>query len=687
MAKYDEQLKRMMHLIDYDNTLNESKKTNSGIECHRTAADGKEYGIIKEGAYYYIKTTTPDKMNMVESYDYLNGFNRRNETRYNSYNSATKQLELHLMSINEAYGKHEDVTVANLNSSKEAFSILTEDARKELDRMHMIFENSFISKDNIGNHGDPEKKGSSTGANTTKNNAPFEEKTEAKLDKVVDKKGTVDGATSDYTKVGDADSKLQHADKMEKGKSGDEEYKDAHDDLEGEGVADKKPSGAKAVKMNESFEDEEYYEGDMDFAPEIPEAGEDHFEEEQELLDNDEIFGGEETLDGVEPEVEDEIVGFEEEEPMEDDLDALLREFLDYNGASVNLGSNNSNNNNATDSMNGNNLEAKLSPLEEEEINEFLDYNAGGVNLGSNNSGNNNMSGSANGNSLSASLPIPLEEEDKIVGPDPVLDGPHGKGNSVHGEKTMDRIEEAVERITRMVVESLCKEEKKCKCGKKNCTCKDGECTCDKNVNEGQGWRVFKHGVKNFDTLPDNEQEYDELFQDGELTNYEHNLEGRPYYDENGGYTDDAYDKHGMRHGKVEDTTLGKLGRKAGIAALKGMSKGKIAKKKWDLAHPKKQDGIAYLQEAIDKIVKEEVTKLDVWGKHPRYRKEPMSTPANKDVKAGTADKDWCDASVKGNQAYGQKIGSSAPFEKEVDTLTEKVFEAVKKTLVKKTGK
>ena len=90
---------------------------------------------------------------------------------------------------------------------------------------------------------------------------------------------------------------------------------------------------------------------------------------------------------------------------------------------------------------------------------------------------------------------------------------------------------------------------------------------------------------------------------------------------------------------------------------------------------------------AIDKIVKEEVTKLDVWGKHPRYRKEPMSTPANKDVKAGTADKDWCDASVKGNQAYGQKIGSSAPFEKEVDALTEKVFEAVKKTLVKKTGK
>lgn len=548
MAKYDEQLKRMIHLMDYDNTLNESKKTNNGIECHRTAADGKEYGIIKEGAYYYIKTTTPDKMNMVESYDYLNGFNRRNETRYNSYNSATKQLELHLMSINEAYGKHEDVTVANVDSSKEAFSILTEDARKELDRMHMIFENSFISKDNIGNHGDPDKKGSSTGANTTKNNAPFEEKAEAKLDKVVDKKGTVEGATSDYTKVGDADSKLQHSNKMEKGKSCDEEYKDAHDDLEGEGVADKKPSGAKSVKMNESFEKPEdwqdtEFEGtftDEDgnvYMPDDYEARDDKYEEEQELLDDEEIFGNDEE-ELPQPEGEEEIVGFEEEEPIENDLDSLLQEFLDPQ-TNVSVASNNA------DSNNGNSASASI-PLEEEEMVEE---------------------------------PETIEEDEKIVGPDPVLDGPHGKGNSVHVEKTMDRIEETVERITRMVVESLCKEEKKCKCGKKSCTCKDGECKCkeEKNINT--------------------------------------------------------------------------------------------------------------LQEAIDKIVKEEVTKLDVFGKHPRYRKEPMSTPANKDVKAGTADKDWCDASVKGNQAYGQKIGSSAPFEKEVDALTEKVFEAVKKTLVKKTGK
>ena len=665
MAKYDEQLKRMMHLIDYDNTLNESKKTNKGIEYHTTAADGKEYGIIKEGAYYYIKTSTPDKMNIAESYDYINGYNYRRETRYNSYNEATKQLEIRLMNINESYGKHEDVSVANLNKTKQALDILTEDARKDLDRMHMIFENSFISKDNIGNHGNPESKGSATGANTTKNNAPFEDKAEAKLDKDMKENGTVEGATSDHIKVNDTDSKLQHADKMEKGKRGDEDYKDTHDDLEGEGVADKKPSGAKAVKMNESFEDEEYYEGDMDFAPEIPEVGEDRFEDEQELLGDEEIFGNEDTFEAPQPEEEEDIVGFEEDEPMEDDLDALLREFLDANISTGDVG-------------NGNNVSIPA-PLEEDEV---LD--------GPHGTGN-SVHGEETMDKMNeeevVEEPETIEEGEKITGPDKVLDGPHGTGNAVHGEKTMDKIDEAVERITRMVIESLCKEEKKCKCGNKNCTCKDGECTCEENVNEGQGWNLFKHGVKNFDSLPDNEQEYDELFQDGDLRHYEDNLEGRPYYDNEGGYTDHAYDKHGMRHGKVEDTTLGKLGRKAGVGALKAMSKGKIAKKKWDLAHPEKQDGIAYLQEAIDKIVKEEVTKLDVWGKHPRYRKEPMTTPANKEVLAGTAKGDWNDESAKGEQPYGQKIGSGAPFKKEVDALTEKVFEAVKKTLVKKTGK
>ena len=94
------------------------------------------------------------------------------------------------------------------------------------------------------------------------------------------------------------------------------------------------------------------------------------------------------------------------------------------------------------------------------------------------------------------------------------------------------------------------------------------------------------------------------------------------------------------------------------------------------------KDCRAYLRsvkEKIDRIVKEEVTKLDVWGKHPRYQKEPMTTPANKEVLAGTADRDFNDDSAKGDQPYGRKIGSSAPFDdKVVDLLTDQVMNKIR---------
>ena len=60
MAKYDEQLSRMEYLMNYNNSLNESK-SNNGIEYHTEGSDGKVYGIIRENNKYYIKTTQKGK--------------------------------------------------------------------------------------------------------------------------------------------------------------------------------------------------------------------------------------------------------------------------------------------------------------------------------------------------------------------------------------------------------------------------------------------------------------------------------------------------------------------------------------------------------------------------------------------------------------------------------------------------
>lgn len=79
--------------------------------------------------------------------------------------------------------------------------------------------------------------------------------------------------------------------------------------------------------------------------------------------------------------------------------------------------------------------------------------------------------------------------------------------------------------------------------------------------------------------------------------------------------------------------------------------------------------------------VKEEVTRLNVFGKHPGYRKKPMTHPSNVEVNPNGA-RDWNDNSAKGEEPFGKKIGSGAPFDKEVvNILTDMAYERFKRVL------
>lgn len=477
-SKFDSQLDRMQYLMGYRVPTNESKRSNK-VEYHTLGADNKVYGILKEGNMYYIMTTEQGKEKLAESYEYIGGFNYRNENGYKSYNEATKQLELKMISLNEAYGKHTDVSVVDFNRGKKNLAVLTEEARKELNRMHQIFENSqTIGKDNTG---DPESKGKAT--DPTKQGDPFEKEVKAELDKDLKATSTVENA-DDNTKVEGVEKDLESDAMKTKKVDTAEEPKDAHDDLEGEGVADQHPTGAKAVKMNEGFEfnPDDFHADDID-------AKADTLVGDDELSDEDlESFATEEEpIDDIE--MEEPISEPEEGESLNDELDTLIREFEETEKA-----------------MHG----------EEKNI------------------------------------------ESKIEGPDKVMDGPHG-GLDVQGWND-EKVNEAVDRITNAVVKKLC----------------EGKCESKE--------------------------------------------------------------------------------KKAEVCQ-------KCCKEKCECKKPET------LKEAIDRIVAEEVTKLDAWGKHPRYRKQPMSTPANKEVLAGTSEKDWNDDSAKGEQPYGQKIGSSDPFEKVVDLV------------------
>lgn len=513
MAKYDDQLARMNYLMEFKN---QPKEVRSNIEYHANGADGKVYGILKEGTKYYIKTTESGKENIAESYEYINGFVNRRENEFKSYNDATKHLELKLMSLNEAYGKKQNVSTVDLKRNDKAFANLTEEARKELDRMHQIFENSCkIGKDCCC---DPESKGSATPENTTKNNDPFNKKVTADMD-YKGSNGTVEGAT-DNKKVSGVEEDLK-SDKNKTANSGSEkDYKDAHDDLDGEGVADKDPKGGKAVMVNEGI-----------------------FEEDPTLGGE---FGAEEGT--VEPSPIDSIDNTEETDLTNDDFDD--EEFPEEGNA-------------------------ELSPE---------DFDS-------------DLVGQEEDDDLDSLLEEFIKEEDAITGPDKVLDK---EGNSINGTNNGVNDEKAEDW---------------------------------KRIEESEGGNVN-----------DPAKQGDE--------------ETMKSYQAKGNMPAQSWEKMKVNEAKIE-------------ALVKNITEQLVKGAKKET-----------LQEKIERIVKEEATKLNVWGQHPRYGKEPMTHPEAKEVLAGTADRDFNDDSAKGSERYGKKIGDGKPFDQEtIDNLTDQVLAKIKGAL------
>lgn len=259
MASFDESLKRMQFLMDYDNTICENK-TNRGIEYHTIGADGNAYGIIKEGTKYFIKKAPADKETIAEAYDYINGFRYRNENSYSSYNEASKQLELKMMSINEAYDKHSDVSTVDFKANEKGLAHLTEEARKELNRIHTIMENS--TKIGMTNTGDPE--GKYKASEPASEGAPFTDG--AKFSEEGTKETLSDPKkANDYEDASKGVEAQMTSTKAPKGGKSDKDMKDTEDDLEGKSVAAQHPNGGKVVRVNEGYDfDDDDYADELD---------------------------------------------------------------------------------------------------------------------------------------------------------------------------------------------------------------------------------------------------------------------------------------------------------------------------------------------------------------------------------------------------------------------------------------
>lgn len=105
----DEKLERIKQIAGITNRVNEEKITHVGrpsdILHESVAANGKEYAIVQEQKYIYIK----EKIN--DNYEYLSGIQNIKEHSYSSYSEALKHLNLMFKEINEMTGHVENVDI------------------------------------------------------------------------------------------------------------------------------------------------------------------------------------------------------------------------------------------------------------------------------------------------------------------------------------------------------------------------------------------------------------------------------------------------------------------------------------------------------------------------------------------------------------------------------------------------
>jgi len=138
------QFDRMKQLMNYG--LTESKKQPyTGVEYTKVAADGKLYGIVREGTKFYIKVSSKKDNVLAENFEYIGGFRNRKDHEYTSFASAQKNFDFKLRSLAEAYSNGKNIVVESWNPDKQEELTVeaTDKMKREISRERQIMENAM----------------------------------------------------------------------------------------------------------------------------------------------------------------------------------------------------------------------------------------------------------------------------------------------------------------------------------------------------------------------------------------------------------------------------------------------------------------------------------------------------------------------------------------------------------------
>lgn len=181
---FGSEVERMKELMKHgENDAKLRSNVSETVEYKTKAPDGKTYGIVRERMKYFIKESVDDG----STFSYIGGAGNKSDYEYPSYNSASRNLELKIRSINENLNTGNKFELLPADTTSEYIVEATQDMRNEIDRQRQIMmgvakimneSTSFINKPKFK---DPESFGTAT--DPKKQGAPFTDDTKASLDK------------------------------------------------------------------------------------------------------------------------------------------------------------------------------------------------------------------------------------------------------------------------------------------------------------------------------------------------------------------------------------------------------------------------------------------------------------------------------------------------------------------------
>jgi hypothetical protein len=140
-----EQLNRMKSLMNYGLQTEGKQAQYSSVEYKKLGADGKVYGIVREGSKYYIKEAPNTKNLVKESFDYIGGFRNRKNNEYSNFALAQKQFDLKMMSLKEANNKSDfNIDSWNLDKKENVVIEASDKMKGEILRERQIMKNATM---------------------------------------------------------------------------------------------------------------------------------------------------------------------------------------------------------------------------------------------------------------------------------------------------------------------------------------------------------------------------------------------------------------------------------------------------------------------------------------------------------------------------------------------------------------